>query len=387
MTSRTSRINDRNLHIVLQSLPDDIEAANTKYSTLTHIDEHRIFFLPNNDQYIWSYDVRNNQWNPECMPHCSNWKNITFDRNTNKLYLENDNKITIIHKDTESVIGQKTISGEKISDHFYIDYKMLCVNGCIHFVNRHRGKHFMLKPPSGRRKTWTQFMDDTGYRGTCGGAAVYIPTKNMMLLIGGYVEGDFGEPNFASTSVMKGEHFVMGNYRRNWKRWVWTHSSNNAQAMAAVNAVVTADSKYVIISEVPTGHDYYHGNDAENVKYIHVMDIENDFKWRRTSIKTPLRSEIINPSNRGPIWDTSKQMMFRTGNSNRTALAVCGYVRRLYRSEAFKEMPAMPVVLPKLMMAYWSQELIHWVTDQSHVAIRLQDILNAESNDVPNHVK
>ena len=132
-----------------------------------------------------------------------------------------------------------------------------------------------------------------------------------------------------------------------------------------MNAVVTRDGKYVIISASNSAASLMQG---DHLKYVHLLDVEDNFKWKRTNIKLP-------------IIESTDQMMFRTGNAHRADIMVNGFVRKQYRNQIFKNLLEMPTVLVTLIQAFFSQELIHWTTGDKHFAIPITEILSAPYED------
>ena len=89
-----------------------------------------------------------------------------------------------------------------------------------------------------------------------------------------------------------------------------------------------------------------------------------------------------NTEGRNTEWQFGKQIMFRTGDGYTTDLKVHGFLRKLYQTRHFKNVPSLPVVLIALIRSFYSHELIHWVNNDSHFAILLKDILSASSIEV-----
>lgn len=352
--------------ITLQPLPRGIDAAQPIYSPLAHIDEHSIVFAPHGYHRVFSYDIRTDEWKQlligiYLMYTRGDWINIAHDPDTNTLFFERWNNLLVYNKDNESVIERRQIPGKTGS----FDYHMHCIDGNLHFICGSEGRHSLVKP--GPNHQVLKF--DIGCGCISRGTSVHFPTRNMILLIGGVnvvIASDGKNIEGVQSALYKGLKQNHGTQSSTDVDWKWEKLDTNAPGMVALNAVVTSDEKFVIISEVSMGHRNPNTNgESENVEYIYVLDIEDNFRWRQTSIQTPLRAEAI----------SGKQMMFRTGCGYKIDTIVSGFVRRFYQTEKFKNVHPIPEVLVNLIGTYYPQELIHWVTNNSHVAIPLQEIL------------
>ena len=268
------------------------------------------------------------------------------------------------------------------------EWNMLSIDGNIHFVSRPYDEHLVWntttrkvqRGPIGLRDRDIAIMGQSAVR--WGGTAVHIPSKNIILQLGGVA--NFGrETRTIVSDTWKGALGSNG-------RWKWEEIRARGHGMAALNAIVSADSKYVVISAVDN-EDYPDseneddsGDRDEEIKwrqFVHVLDVQNldgdGFKWRRTEIEIPLPKPPKGEEHE--YW--GKQLMFRTGNEHRTGLLVNGFVRRQYRTEQFEEVSLLPVVLIAMIQAYCSAELIHWVNEEFHAAIPLRDILSSPSEE------
>ena len=201
-----------------------------------------------------------------------------------------------------------------------------------------------------------------------GGTSVYIPSKDMFLLIGGCYNRPHKRPGMLMGTIEPeptGDIF-RGIVRDSDGYWKWELITKDGPEMVLLNALVTADSKYVILSCLHSeSKKKWCGKVTEGMEYIHILDIEDECQCRRTTIKSPMGSETA--------------MMFRTGNDYVSQVTVCGYTRSMYREKGFEDLPMMPSVLVRLVQEYFSQELIHWVDDERHLAISVQDIKTSDS--------
>ena len=82
------------------------------------------------------------------------------------------------------------------------------------------------------------------------------------------------------------------------------------------NAVMTGDGKHVIICHPLRAEGYYTLDEKELVKSsIFIIDVENGFKWRRSSIKCPVYPpKRVKRDQRTLMCRENIPMMFRTDN-------------------------------------------------------------------------
>ena len=247
-------------------------------------------------------------------------------------------------------------------------WAMRSFNGDIHFVSRHHDYHLVWNQKEenvkeivlGRRER------DSKWQNSEGGTAIHIASKDMILQLGGLIHHVHGERDGERDmvdEVLKGEVGEDG-------KWHWEVVKARGQRMAAVNAVVTSNGKYVIITYVDLNNrnsgvnEPYTLTERKWLQYVHVIGIEDGFKWRRTEIKNPLPEppgifrqppniglarifEFASNTWRRDIWN--KQIVFRTGNGYQIDLVVEGFVKRHYRK--FKNMSSMPRALIGLIVS------------------------------------
>ena len=258
--------------------------------------------------------------------------------------------------------------------HQYVNpQSMLFIDGDIHFVSRSTDTHFILKSNGdsevntiGIHAKSREILHGEGdIAEAVGGTAVYIPSKRVILVMGGIrkVCGD-SERRIPVGEVFKGSQGDDG-------RWHWEEVAEG-QPMESPHAVVTGDGRYIIVSSVER---------TMATDFVHVMDTENGFKWRRTGIVVPLCDR------RTKRFD-SAEIMFKTGSTYKTDVLVRGYVRG--RCRVFPALKTLPAVLTNLIYEFHrsNEELIHWVSKQSHIAIAVRDILTFPSEDaMPNWMR
>lgn len=359
---------------------------------------------------IGTFNVQHNEWrvfSPKLDEAIKNHRTtgfLSYGTSTDRIYVSGGRDIIAYKQSTNRVTKWKELPKPEVVD---VDYwspqkvilaaydtwerpwTMLTFNGDIHFLSRFHDVHLVWNGKQGIHKKVRQYPMGIheGVKWHCseawstGGRAVYIPSKNIILQIGGFANYMVSGDHDLIGEVVKGEIGSDG-------QWHWEKLESWGDGMGALNAVVTADNKYVIICHAPEieNDEFFEGGYVgselrELLQHVYVIDIEDDFKWRRTEIEVPIKKPLEEADD---DWSTrhdwKKQIMFRTGNGYQIDLIVNGFVRRQYRK--FRNMASMPVSLIGLIQSYYPEELIHWVNESQHFAIPLRDVLRAPSVDV-----
>lgn len=369
--------------IALAPLPS---GTGTQSGSTVQINAHMVAYVDmqfGNPTVMLTYNIKADRWSKK-QPMITgnsahNSEYIAFDKSTSSFYWA-------------SLPGLKKIDpkGLEISSfdtNLHFKNKgctMLSIEGNIHFISGASDKHLVWSTrtcsiltgpsPIGLRKIGIcipdeheDYMSRSNYR--AGGTAVYIPGEHAILLIGGMTDdtGMCGTPTY--------DHVVWKGLRRSpdSNQWEWQQLKEHGPGIPYINAVVTADSQYVIISAIDEGGYYY---SEEWFQYIYVIDVRDNYQWRRTEIKIPLsKKEAFSNEYYG------KTFMFRSGDAREIDIVVSGFIRKEYRTEEFTNVLQVPVELINMIQLFFADELIHWFSDKGHAAIRLRDILSAPSHD------
>lgn len=183
-------------------------------------------------------------------------------------------------------------------------------NGCFHF--RHNvGKARMVPKPT----------------------LVHIPSKRMILLIGGYAK--------SSRSGWTGEIF-----KYDMDSDKWAQVTGISLKVSGCTALVTADEKYVIIGGGYTGP-------SVPMYSIFILDIRDDanYKLSTSRIRSPWRGDMI---------------MKKTGGALKNEKLVIGWIRNLFADKDFQDLQLPPVHVMLLVTRWHSTEYIHWLSPNWH---------------------
>jgi len=376
--------------IELSPLPEGVTATG---SSLVHIDRNNIAYAPpDRSAGILTFDVGTDRWTM-LSPYSRRFRPsnasddgypapnpIAYDGPSNTLYVATENaknvsSITSIDRDSGAISVSKTLP---VSFQYPTEHSILSIGGDIHFISRRNDSHCVWSggpedsaeiTPIGTRQRFAEFAAQWESEWTSlgeeisehflvasGGAsvAVHVPSKNTILLLGGAVtnvltmEIDVVRESFEGVLESDG-------------RWHWERVEGG-KPVASPNAVVSRDQKHVIVCDVGR----FVGGMDDN---IYILDSADNFKWRRSEIKRPLSGSMA-------------ELMFRTGDREKSDVTVHGFIKRQCRE--IKTLQMMPMVLITVIRCYFSEELIHWANERQHVAIPLLDILSAPSHKLVN---
>ena len=163
---------------------------------------------------------------------------------------------------------------------------------------------------------------------------VHVSSKNIILLIG------IGTPK--------------GNDRKIWKYDIESRTWSKAAVEFPIDCcqpshvVLTADQKYIIFPD------------------LYVLDIQDEMSYHfyRSSVKVP---------NGGTF------MVSATGGGIHGDMLVIGWIRMLFATKSFAELPLPPLYLMQMMAKWVSCEQLHWIgrikKRAAHYAINMHHIL------------
>ena len=172
------------------------------------------------------------------------------------------------------------------------------------------------------------------------GQTIHVPSKEIILLIGG---------------------------DRTLKRTLWIHSLKTNKWSSIENifdgyqfgAVLTSDQRYVVLLG---GWRRLHDDDEWHGTRISVMDLENEWKIRESSIRLTASGQCYAAKTGG------------IGSKN--DLLVAGYIRECFKTKEFVNMQLPPVCIMRIIAVKYDAELIHWInSDGTHKGIYLEDLL------------
>ena len=189
-----------------------------------------------------------------------------------------------------------------------------------------------------------------------GGKAIYIPSIQSILLIGGF-------------------HLLDGYQKHPWIYSLVTQKWREIEEISFkcidFDAVLSSNQRYVLIfgGKKPTQGLMTEYNDS-----IFILDMKHVDQWKLK------RCAILNPkeSNRRCFPKKVKRdFIFRTGgiDSNDKKLVI-GYIRDCFRQKEFENVQLPPMYLMRMIEKKFNTETFHWIQDGKRWCISLKDILN-----------
>eukprot|EP01084_Bolivina_argentea_P308528 533518_1 len=299
---------------------------------------------------IFKFNIHSNKFIPY-MDYPENftprYHGMTYDKINNLLYLYNpDAEMFIYNNNTKTheintkccIVGNNSVC-------------LLSIKGITHLIggvdnSRHliwnNNKEFQLIHDF---KQQFSEMNDA--------SAVYVESKNIIVLIGGYYRDGIAGTNFGI--------WIYNLHSKEWKQ-----IKNNCTWHRA-DAILTANEKYIIIS---TAMDDFNGNDM----FILNMSETNSITLQKSNIKTP---------------KPGYHHIIRTGNPLKDELLVFGYIKLLFNTNEFIDLDVPPIYIIKLIGNWYIHEMINWfewnVDDNKndHYIISVKKILSSIDQTVP----
>ena len=187
--------------------------------------------------------------------------------------------------------------------------------------------------------------------GTFEGSAIYIPSKQSIVVIGG-------------TKI-------------EWKLypdlWLFSLATQKCRKLKNIQfegfgfgAVLTSNERYIVL----LGGANDTTDPAGEVYDIFVFDMKgsDDSKWKlkRSSIKCPAKGYC------GAV---------RTGGiDSRDEILVIGFIKDCFKQKGFEHIQLPPLYIMKMIAQWYSAEMIHWLSwrdNAEHYGIYLKNILSA----------
>ena len=314
------------------------------------------FLEENGKEGIRKYNLHSNQWD-EVITFTDDLfemmdAKIALISKTNKLYLMNNDKYSkqqkmlILDMKTKQLSTRNSISNA-------LNSAFVNVNGIIHVIGgSNNSKHLTWNPDDNEIKEIYDFAPEFHFQDLQWGRSIYVPSKDVLLLIGAYCEKD--------GSLGPG----IGIWRFHLKLNKWECMINGSDfAYRKVSAALSSNENYVIIA-----CGYLAGFYDDK---IYVLDIRNEeeYKLNECAIRSPQRC-VSNIVMTGGIKDE---------------YLVVGWIKELFKTLEFKQLALPPMYIMELIAKWYNEEEVHWVrmvygegyNGNSHFAIGLKHIVSS----------
>eukprot|EP01084_Bolivina_argentea_P016252 30450_1 len=209
-----------------------INSNSWSLQNITSINAHEFIIssevdsLWRSDKKLFKYSIDTNTFNELCIDD-NNWYcgNMEFNTKEQILYIQNGNKIISITMNTNSC---DTLLGAKYGNYF------LFINNCFHVIYMH-DSHWIGSIQNKSLTTLHNSIDDTTDE-LHGGKAIYIPSKQCILLISGYYLVD-GDPPSDELWI----------YKLTTQKWIKMNNIGCVFERFRFEAVLTSNEKYIVL--------------------------------------------------------------------------------------------------------------------------------------------
>merc|ERR1712228_82068 len=163
------------------------------------------------------------------------------------------------------------------------------------------------------------------------GVAIYVPSKQLILLIGGY-DDVVGFPPSSDLWI-----FSLPTQK-------WRKTQNIQFEGYLFGAVLTSNERYIVLLGGINDHKHY-------VDDIFVLDIKNedDSKWklRKSTVKCP---------------KIGRCKALRTGGiDSKDDILINGFIKDCFKMKEFKNIQLPPSYIMKIISMWYDAEMIHWL--------------------------
>eukprot|EP01084_Bolivina_argentea_P001881 3487_1 len=298
------------------------------------------------------YNIHQNKF-VEYVTYRDNWDHdLTFNKATNDLYVRlypddgrghNEFQLHAINVESNQCY---------VINNFPKGEHTLFIRGNFHVINA-PNKHWIGSLENKTVKTLHDTLNVEDIQTMHCGKAIYIPSKESILLIGCWTDP---------------ESFINNSQGPNPKDiWIYSLALQKWRKVENVSfegfhfgAVLTSNQRYIVLLG---GYD---GNHV-SIPYIKVLDMKDDNNWKMK------QSTICCPDN-GPC------SAVRTNGVDSNKLLVIGFIKQCFKRKEFEEMSLPPMYLMTIITEFTAHaEMIHWMKaeDTSHFGIYLKDILSS----------
>lgn len=288
---------------------------------------------------LWKFNLDNAQiynaqiaWDEEQSKITIYTRNSRFGKNL--IILKLKESLT----DGEIPVVQQTNEFANIPDTPYIIF----IGDYVHFI-RNQMNHIIKFKEDDKMIDILTIQQNTGSRRY--GAAIYIPSKNYIVLFGGLREGRIPVTDIWIFSLIT---------------QVWSKVEAISLSRWTFGAVLTADEKYILIFG---GYTIDNGKEVPTDKIL-VLDMTKIVDWKliESKIKCPF-SGVCNVTKTQGLYEADE-------------ILVIGWIKRCFKAKSFKQlqMPAIHILM--LIRNWYTTERIHYIKNYVQCEICTNDLLS-----------
>lgn len=228
-----------------------------------------------------------------------------------------------------------------------VDSSMVNVNGVFHIIGGYQNSTHVSWNSDNDEFVIMHDFKTNGFNDIFSPSTIYVPSKQMILLIGGLC-------------------FVTFKMIGIWKFCLKTNKWHKLEGIQLdyyhACPCLTSNEEYIVIGGGLDKNDNY-------MNKLYVLDIREDeeYKLKECDIKLPI--------------DKVKHRIVRSGGGIKDEILVVGWIKKQFKDNDLKELSLLPMYMMQLIALWYNQEMIHWFTDHkdaenNHYCIRLKHILS-----------
>ena len=295
---------------------------------------------------LQKYDIHKGSWLHIVDCARNDLPNLNWNEETNEFYMYKKHELEIYNVETKKFKRYATIL-----DVYAHQYTI--VNGDFHVIGGYISRDHMIWDPKTERfisqytfptYEWDKCLENAG--------CVYVASRNMLLLFGGYDAGII-QPLDAiwKYDLMK----------KQWKK-----VSTLPLALQSFGFALTFDEKYIIIFGGMSS-DFHYNHD------IWIMNVDT-FDVKKSKIKCPGYDEEIDPEEIDSEW---KAVV--ANDRNRMGVVVTGFIRKCWlEEEIVKNLMFPPYDVIQLIKTWCVMDNVHLISREGdHWRMSVTDLLNS----------
>ena len=341
---------------------------------MTSINQHEFIIATQSENSIERFNINTNQWtkiNCNVVYSEDEYRDLlSFCPRSQRLFVVRGNSYESKSKPnlplrTLDIRSGKYIATQMKSHGLDMTFCNIHIDGRLHLIGGEPPLHLEYNDDYQSFETIFDFRNDGAiitriYRST----AVYVPSKQMIVLIGGY---DRFPTKFVGV-------WIYSLVKRKWRKLCIEFDIFGAEA------VLTSDEQNIIIVGGQCAMNDG-SQSSTNIDSIYVLGITDFDKAREFTLK---KSLISLPQKRQEFNKHDINSVITGGYKGE--ILVTGYVKLMFRMENFKELRLPSVSIIQIIERYLNIETLHWIchinNEDKHFAIHTGELLSNLETDI-----
>lgn len=299
-----------------------------------------IFSVNIEEAVIFKYNINCNAFYPYInLPKCAESLHLVIPPRLQIMKIKPPTKLLVYQKDHSDtaklhIINTETNKTITIDNTVYAEY-VLCINDYIHFIDNY-SRHMIATIEDNKIvdiQNRRFLFSNQRVKLRVNGAAIYISSKQCIVLLGGDTCGD--ENTKQEISVWK--YCLMSN--------IWSAINGISLEISGFGAILTSDERYILLfGGRSTSVDSYKKKDT-----IWILDLTEFDNWKlgRSKIRCPCKG----------VCTVTKT----DGIKQKDEILVTGYIRNCFQTQIFEHLQMPPVHIINLICNRYTTEMVHYV--------------------------